>query len=80
MNRAWYEVSSAKCPNYDSTSETVKKDYADVCSKKANSYEEVKSRFGYRDITTPNARVQSWCENCRKRERELNAAKKRGII
>ena len=78
MNREWYEVNSTKCPNYDSISGTVRKNYADVCSKKADTYEEVKNRFGYRDITTPNARVQSWCENCRKRERELDTKKKKG--
>ena len=73
MSRECYEVDFTRCPNFDPISKDVKKAYADICSKEANSFQDVKSKFGYRDMGDGRIIVQSWCANCRKRERELNA-------
>ena len=73
MERKWYEKEYTICPNYDKDSGIIKSGYEDTCSKEAHSYADVRSKFGYRNMGDGRVLVQSWCENCRRRERQLNA-------
>lgn len=50
MERQPYEVDHTICPH---------------CGKEANSYEEVESEFGYRNMGDGHIIVQSWCKDCR---------------